>query len=118
MLISSGVEPVVEHLAAGPDEQLLLGQVADHFLHEERIALGLAVDCLGQAPGHVIMGDALQHPADFVGIQARVGARGRRWMTRLQLGQGGGEGMRPVHLDVTVGAHDQQSGTASDCGTT
>ncbi|MBA7592408.1 hypothetical protein ES708_34589 [subsurface metagenome] len=50
-------------------DESFLGEVANHLLHEERIALRLAVYRLGQPPGYFFPGDALQHTPDLVGIE-------------------------------------------------
>ncbi len=47
-------------------DQALLDQVAQDLLHEERVALGLAVDASASCQRHILAGDVRHHALHLV----------------------------------------------------
>ena len=89
--------------------QATLGVQQAHQLADEvRVALGLAVDGGDQVGRRVGPGDAGDEAADLAPVEAGQRQVGGRRLAE-QLGQGAAQRVAPVHLDVPVGADDQQA---------
>lgn len=84
------------------------GQQADQLAHEVRIALGLAVDGGDEVHRRVDPGHAGDEPADLALLEPGQGQVGGRRLTE-QLGQGAAQRVAAVHLDVPIGADEQEA---------
>ena len=115
MLISSGVSLLPFHCPPSLLDQSFFIQVADDLLHKEGIAFRLAVYRFGQSPGHLLRGNALQHPPDFIGIQTPQEDPPEGGYPS-QFSQGGREGMGAVYLHIPVGADNQKPGPGQIAG--
>ena len=88
-----------------PNDEAFLHQVAEHFLDEKRVALGLTVNGLGQRPTHILSADRVQHAVDFVRGQPTQKHAGELPHTP-ELGERRRERVGAIHLDIAVGADD------------
>jgi hypothetical protein len=95
-----------------PGRSSRLGQVAQHLGHEERVAVGLAVDLVGQShPGVVepVPGGRL-HEGDDPGVFESLQMQRRDAGLPQQPPRASVSGMRGRELGVAVGAEDDQTG--------
>jgi hypothetical protein len=87
---------------------VLGGQQPHQLAHEVGVALGLAVEGGHQVGRRVDPGHVGDEPAHLALVEAAEGqARGHRLAE--QLGQGAAQAVTAVHLDVAVGADQQQA---------
>src|SRR5207247_4845233 len=93
--------------AAFADDEAFFDEVTQDLLHEEGVALGLAVDELGLGPGDALAPDRLVHPVDLIDGEAAEEDAGQV-ARAAELGESSREGVGAVDLNVAVGADDEQ----------
>lgn len=96
-------------------ERAALGEVAQDLADEERIALGLAVDRLGEGPRGLLLADRVDERLHLVAVETTQEGPLVEVLA-AERGDRIGERVRSVELDVAVRAHDQDALAAQVAG--
>jgi hypothetical protein len=93
---------------APPPYRTLFDQRLQHFFHEERVALCLAVNRFGEVSGHSVVEQGRQLLASFVRSEAAQHDASHKAFA-IPINQSLGQWVRPVELDLAIGCGDQHS---------